>query len=164
MQPQELTARIVEMGAYKAALLDVSLIHFDRKFRELCESNACGNYGACWTCPPDAGDIDTLIARAKTYQKALVYQTVGRLEDSFDIEGMLEAGQAPQRPGPGHLPLGPGGRGLRGGLAAPGGRRLPAVPGVRQAHQRALPPPPRTPWPLWRPTAWPCPSWPPPAA
>ena len=59
MQPQELTARIVEMGAYKAALLDVSLIHFDRKFRELCESNACGNYGACWTCPPDAGDIDT---------------------------------------------------------------------------------------------------------
>ena len=93
MQPQELTAHIVEMGAYKAALLDVSLIHFDRKFRELCQSNACGNYGACWTCPPDAGDIDTLIARAKTYQKALVYQTVGQLEDSFDIEGMLEAGK-----------------------------------------------------------------------
>ena len=92
MQPQELTAHIVEMGAYKAALLDVSLIHFDRKFRELCESNACGNYGACWTCPPDAGDIDTLIARAKTYQKALVYQTVGQLEDCINrgAKGLLK--------------------------------------------------------------------------
>ena len=67
MQPQELTARIVEMGAYKAALLDVSLIHFDRKFRELCESNACGNYGACWTCPPDAGDIDAFFAAVREY-------------------------------------------------------------------------------------------------
>lgn len=138
MQPQELTAHIVEMGAYKAALLDVSLIHFDRKFRELCQSNACGNYGACWTCPPDAGDIDTLIARAKTYQKALVYQTVGRLEDSFDIEGMLEAGKL-------HNDLAQAiSRWAKeaGAFAAPGGRRLPAVPGVRQAHQRALPPPP----------------------
>lgn len=28
---------------------------------------------------------------AKSYQKALVYQTVGTLEDSYDFEGMMEA-------------------------------------------------------------------------
>ena len=43
--------------------------------------------------PPDAGEIDDLIAQAKTFQKALVYQTVGELEDSYDIDGMLEAGK-----------------------------------------------------------------------
>ena len=28
---------------------------------------------------------------AQSYQKALVYQTVGKLEDSYDFEGMMEA-------------------------------------------------------------------------
>lgn len=60
-------------------------------FRAMCETNACGNYGKCWMCPPDAGDIDALMNEAKSYQKALVYQTVGTLEDSYDFEGMMEA-------------------------------------------------------------------------
>lgn len=93
IQEGNLAPRLVAMGAYRAALVPVGKIRFDRGFRALCESNACGNYGACWTCPPDAGDIDTLIMRAKAYQTALVYQTLGRLEDSFDIEGMLAAGK-----------------------------------------------------------------------
>ena len=42
-------------------------------------------------CPPDAGDIDELIAEAGSYRRALVYQTVGKLEDSYDFEGMMEA-------------------------------------------------------------------------
>ena len=57
----------------------------------MCETNACGNYGKCWMCPPDAGDIDALMNEAQSYQKALVYQTVGTLEDSYDFEGMMEA-------------------------------------------------------------------------
>ena len=93
MDEQALIARLEEMGAKKAALVDVAQIRFDRKFREMCESNVCGNYGACWTCPPDAGDIDDLIQEAKSYDKALVYQTISPLEDSFDVEGMLEAGK-----------------------------------------------------------------------
>ena len=39
----------------------------------------------------DAGDIDALMNEAQSYQKALVYQTVGKLEDSYDFEGMMEA-------------------------------------------------------------------------
>ncbi len=84
---------VLELGAYKAAVVGVEQIRFDRSFRDLCKSNACGNYNRCWTCPPDAGDIDELMARAKGFEYALVYQTVSALEDSYDFEGMMEAGK-----------------------------------------------------------------------
>lgn len=69
----------------------MSAVRFDRSFRAMCETNACGNYGKCWMCPPDAGEIDVLMNEAQSYHKALVYQTVGTLEDSYDFEGMMEA-------------------------------------------------------------------------
>jgi len=40
-------------------------------------------------CPPGIGEIGELIARAKTYPRGLLYQTIGTLEDSFDVEGMF---------------------------------------------------------------------------
>ena len=61
---EELLEQVRGLGAYRAELIDVEKIRFDRAFRELCEQNACGNYGQCWMCPPDAGDIDELIAEA----------------------------------------------------------------------------------------------------
>lgn len=94
---KELCDRIISLGAFKAAAIDVANIPFDRSFRSLCEKNACGNYGKNWMCPPDAGDIDTLIAKAKTFEHALVFQTVGMLEDSYDFDGMMEAGRRMNR-------------------------------------------------------------------
>lgn len=91
---KDLLEQVRGLGAYRAALIEVGNIRFDRSFRELCESNACGNYGKCWMCPPDAGDIDALIAEAGSYDLALVYQTVGKLEDSYDFDGMMEAARA----------------------------------------------------------------------
>ena len=70
---------------------EVSQMRFDPEFRALCEKNTCGFYGACWTCPPDAGKIEALMERVQGYKSALVFQTVHPLEDSFDIEGMSEA-------------------------------------------------------------------------
>ena len=92
-----LIGKVLELGATKSSVIDVNSIVFDPVFREICASNACGQYGKCWTCPPDAGDIDKLIAEAKGYSYALVYQTVSRLEDSFDFEGMIEAGNTHNR-------------------------------------------------------------------
>ena len=97
MDEQMLVDKALCFGAYKAAVIPVDKIHFDRSFRAMCESNACGNFGKCWMCPPDAGDIDELIAAAKTFSKVLVYQTVGELEDSYDFEGMMEAGERQNR-------------------------------------------------------------------
>lgn len=81
------------MGAKQAKVIEASDISFCRDFRKACEANSCGRYGRCWTCPPYVGDIDELIKTAKQYKYAVVYRTVSPLEDSFDIEGMLEAGK-----------------------------------------------------------------------
>ena len=80
------------LGAYRAELVKVEDISTDASFRSLCASNACGNYGKNYMCPPDIGTIEELMQELRTYETALVYQTVGFLEDSYDFEGMMEAG------------------------------------------------------------------------
>lgn len=91
---ERLQKKLLEWGAYKVAVVEVKDIVFDRRFREQCASNACGCYGKNHMCPPDVGDIDELINRAKQYDKALVFQTVTPLEDSYDFEGMMAAGKS----------------------------------------------------------------------
>mgnify|MGYP000864403234 CR=1 FL=1 len=79
-------------GATHAATLPADRISLDAVFRDICQSNACGNYGKCYMCPPDVGDIHEMMAQLRTYRNALLYQTIHALEDSFDYEGMVEAG------------------------------------------------------------------------
>lgn len=81
----------LELGAYKAAVIDVKDISLDRSFRDMCTSNACGMYGRCYVCPPDVGNIEELMSEVKKYDYAFVYQTVTVLEDSYDFEGMIQA-------------------------------------------------------------------------
>ena len=89
---EQVRQQAILLGAYRAEIVKVADISLDASFRTLCESNACGNYGKNYTCPPDAGDIHDLMEEIKSYKSALVYQTVGTLEDSYDFEGMMEAG------------------------------------------------------------------------
>jgi len=78
----------------KTAVIGKDQIVLSADFREICKSNACGNYGRCYMCPPDVGDIHELMRRLRTFDTAVMYQSVYPLEDSFDIEGMLAAGKA----------------------------------------------------------------------
>lgn len=80
-------------GADRAEMLRVDQLQFDPVFRDICASNACGNYGRCHMCPPDVGEIGQLIAEAKTFRHVLLYQQISQLEDSFDYEGMVAAAQ-----------------------------------------------------------------------
>lgn len=86
-----------ENGADNAALAKVAGLEFNKEFRQICEGNACGLYGNCWMCPPFVGEIEQLIKEVKTYSDVLVYQTISRIEDSFDIEGMTDAGMRHNR-------------------------------------------------------------------
>lgn len=90
---QKLTDTARALGADNTAFVAVAEIPFRREFRAACAQNACGKYGTCWMCPPDVGDIDEMIANAKSRQSAFIFQTVSRLEDSFDVEGMQLAAQ-----------------------------------------------------------------------
>lgn len=79
-------------GAAKAMTISRDQVKLSRDFRDICATNACGKYGRCYMCPPDVGEIEALMDRVRAYPRALVYQTVSPLEDSFDYEGMVEAG------------------------------------------------------------------------
>ena len=95
MEKQVLFDRLISeacrLGADHAAVVDAAQIRTDRLFRELCAANACGMYGKCYMCPPDIGEIEALMAEVHCFDHALVYQRIGLLEDSFDVEGMMEA-------------------------------------------------------------------------
>lgn len=83
----------LECGAYKAAVIPQEQIVLSEQFREICATNACGMYGKSYACPPDIGGIGPLMERVRQYPKALLYQSVKPLEDSFDFEGMMAAGE-----------------------------------------------------------------------
>lgn len=80
-------------GADKATVINADDIVLSRIFRDICATNACGGYGRCWMCPPDVGDIETLMEMVCSYKHALVFQTITLLEDSYDIENMSLAGK-----------------------------------------------------------------------
>jgi len=89
--------QIEEMGASRAAYVETKDIPFEKAFRSACEQNACGFYKRCWTCPPDAGSIESCMARVKVFPHAVLFQTISPLEDSYDIEGMHDAAVAHNR-------------------------------------------------------------------
>lgn len=74
-----------------AAVIDVNKLIFRDDVREMCKSGRCGSYGNNWGCPPGCGSVDECRERAGKYDKAIVVQTIGILEDSFDFEGMEKA-------------------------------------------------------------------------
>lgn len=91
MSRTQLIQAVLDCGAARAALIAAEQIVYSETFREICRGNQCGNYGKCWMCPPELGEIAELIAGAKAYPRGLLYQTIGTLEDSFDVEGMFAA-------------------------------------------------------------------------
>ena len=85
--------KIKELGADNANIIDVKDICLDSSFRKMCASNACGMYGRNYQCPPHIGDIDILMNKVRSYDKAIVYQSIYEIEDSYDFEGMMAAGK-----------------------------------------------------------------------
>lgn len=84
--------RIVqECGAQRAAMVRREDMVCDPVFHDICASNACGQYGRCWMCPPGIGAAEELIAEIGSFDRGVMYQNVYPLEDSFDYEGMVEA-------------------------------------------------------------------------
>jgi len=88
---KELIGNAIHHGAHKAAVIDVDKITFDEILRSYCEANYCGSFGKNYACPPDVGTVRDVIDKARGFRKALIFQTIGQLEDSYDVEGMQEA-------------------------------------------------------------------------
>lgn len=93
MNHEALIQLALDCGATKATIISQDQIVTSATFRDICVGNGCGLYGKCWMCPPDIGDIDALMKDIRKYSHGLWYQTIRDLEDSFDFEGMSEAGR-----------------------------------------------------------------------
>jgi predicted metal-binding protein len=78
----------IDHGATHAADLDISAIKFYPQVRRMCECNSCGSIGKNWQCPPHVGTLKENAAVTRSYQHGILVQSVGELEDSYDIEGM----------------------------------------------------------------------------
>lgn len=83
-----LLAAALEAGASRAAIIPQQQIVLSTEFRDICRGNGCGNYGKCWMCPPYLGEIEENIRAVRSFSRGLLYQSIGTIEDSFDIEGM----------------------------------------------------------------------------
>ena len=93
MNEEQLIQAALDCGADKAVLINTESIVLNPEFRSMCEANQCGMYGRCYVCPPDVGPIEDLMSRIRKYEKGMLYQIICPLEDSFDLEGMVEAKQ-----------------------------------------------------------------------
>lgn len=91
MSTEAMIAAILEAGATKAVEISGSQVVLSAEFRKICESNQCGGYDRCWMCPPHLGPIEELMAEVRRYPRAILYQTISEIEDSYDIEGMFAA-------------------------------------------------------------------------
>ncbi len=85
---KKLCEMIMSLGFNNVKEISTEELPFQPSLIELCEMNTCGNYGRNYKCPPLVGKTEDLIQEAKSYKKALVFQKIYSIEDSFDIEGM----------------------------------------------------------------------------
>lgn len=91
MEFKNVEALAKEAGFDHTAALDPKTICLKDEVRQMCEN--CGRYGNCWSCPPGCGTLEDCRMRVEKYQRGILVQTVGELEDEFDGEGMMEAQQ-----------------------------------------------------------------------
>lgn len=87
----ELCALPLRCGAKQAAWIQTGTIRFEHSFRDLCQSNHCGQYGRNWCCPPAVGTPEELERMVLGYRFLLLWSSVGQLTDPFDAEGMTFA-------------------------------------------------------------------------
>ena len=85
-----LIEKALSLGFYAADTMDASLLEPKEEVRNMCASGRCHAYGHNWTCPPHCGTLEESFAKVKKYSKVLLVQSMGKLEDEFDYEGMID--------------------------------------------------------------------------
>ena len=90
MTIEKLCALAQEIGFEHAGKLDPATIELKEEVREMCASGKCAAYDKRWSCPPGCGTLDECRELLKGCTYGVLVQSVGELEDNFDIETMME--------------------------------------------------------------------------
>jgi uncharacterized 2Fe-2S/4Fe-4S cluster protein (DUF4445 family)/predicted metal-binding protein len=65
--------------------------------RDTCADGTCQQYGRNWMCPPACPALDVLARRFGGYRRGVVVQSVGQMEDPFDIDAIAETQRRQKR-------------------------------------------------------------------
>lgn len=82
-----------EVGFDCTGECDTSQLRVLQDVRDMCRSDLCHSFGRSWACPPACGELDEFQALIDSKQVCLVFQTVMQMEDSFDVDVMIEAAE-----------------------------------------------------------------------
>ena len=93
-----MNAAIVTAAAEQAAFsrvtpMPTNALEFMPEVRDMCGAGRCRQYGRNWMCPPGCGTLEECAAKAAGFGRGLLVQTVGTMEDDFDLEGIESAAQ-----------------------------------------------------------------------
>lgn len=83
----ELLERIQEEG-FTAAFMDPRDIPVEPAFRQYCEENRCGKYGANYSCPPDCGTVEELHGNILAEKKVVILTSQWEVNGYEDSEGI----------------------------------------------------------------------------
>ena len=90
MTYEQLDAVAAQVGFEHYGPLDPATIELKQEVREMCASGKCAMYDKRWSCPPGCGTLDQCRELLTGYTHGILVQSVGELEDNFDIETMME--------------------------------------------------------------------------
>lgn len=77
--------------------LNISALRCLNEVRDMCAADKCGAYGRNWACPPACGSLEHCAKRIASYSDGILVQTVGELEDEFDLDGIAEVQKIHQK-------------------------------------------------------------------
>lgn len=90
MELEEWIGFAKSLGFTEAAALDPKALKPNPEVRAMCAADKCHAYGKNWTCPPVCGSLEECAAEIREKHFGILVQTVGQLEDAFDIETMMD--------------------------------------------------------------------------
>jgi predicted metal-binding protein len=84
---------IDEMGFEYSGVTAASNLKPTEQVRDMCKANTCGKYNKSWVCPPACGSVDDFAKQIASKETCYVFETVATMEDDFDLDTMLDAGE-----------------------------------------------------------------------
>ena len=87
---EQLLTLAAQAGFTQAAPLEAHTLTARTEVRDMCAADRCHAYGRSWSCPPACGTPEQCQAKMNRYNRGILLQTTGQLEDDFDAEGIWE--------------------------------------------------------------------------
>lgn len=84
-----------ECGFEIVGPLDIGTLELRPEVRDMCSFDLCPQgYGRSWSCPPAVPPLEEISTGLKDYSQGILVQTIGRLEDPFDFEAIMNASRS----------------------------------------------------------------------